>query len=37
MTDLSGVQSSDARSATVSTADGRSFRTSDGGMTWIPQ
>jgi hypothetical protein len=37
MTDLSGVQSSDARSATVSTADGRSFRTADGGMTWIPQ
>jgi len=37
MTDLSGVQASDARSATVSTADGRSFRTSDGGMTWTPQ
>jgi hypothetical protein len=37
MTDLSGVQASDARSATVSTADGRSFRTSDGGTTWVQQ
>jgi len=37
MTDLSGVQASDARSATVTTADGRSFRTSDGGMTWERQ
>ena len=35
MTDLSGVQASDGRSATVATADGRSFRTSDGGMTWV--
>lgn len=35
MTDLSAVQASDARSARVTTADGRSFRTSDGGMTWI--
>lgn len=34
MADLSGVQATDGRSATVSTADGRSFRTSDGGMTW---
>ena len=37
MADLSGVQASDARSARVSTADGRSFGTSDGGMTWVPQ
>jgi len=35
MTDLSGVQASDARSARVTTADGRSFTTSDGGVTWI--
>ena len=35
MTDLSGVQASDARSARVTTADGRSFRTSDGGGIWI--
>jgi hypothetical protein len=37
MTDLSGVQASDARSARVTTADGRSFTTSDGGMTWARQ
>jgi photosystem II stability/assembly factor-like uncharacterized protein len=37
MTDLSGVQASDARTATVTTADGRSFRTADGGTTWMPQ
>ena len=37
MTDLSGVRASDARSATVSTADGRTFTTSDGGMTWVRQ
>ena len=34
MTDLSGVQASDARAATVTTASGRSFSTSDGGRTW---
>jgi hypothetical protein len=34
-TDLSAVQARDARIATVTTADGREFRTSDGGLTWI--
>jgi len=34
MTDLSVVQAADARSATVMTADGRSFATDDGGLTW---
>ncbi|PYR82612.1 MAG: hypothetical protein DMF87_00780 [Acidobacteria bacterium] len=34
MTDLSAVQAADARSATVMTADGRSFATDDGGLTW---
>lgn len=37
MTDLSGVQASDSRNATVTTADGRRFRTADGGMTWVQQ
>jgi hypothetical protein len=36
-TDLSAVRATDARSASVSTADGRTFSTSDGGMTWIQQ
>jgi hypothetical protein len=34
MTDLSAVQAFDARTATVTTADGRTFRTSDGGVSW---
>jgi len=32
--DLSAVRATDARSASVSSADGRTFTTSDGGMTW---
>ena len=35
--DLSGVQASDARTVTVTMVDGRSFRTVDGGMTWMPE
>jgi hypothetical protein len=34
MTDLSAVRAVDARTASVSTADGRIFSTSDGGLTW---
>ncbi len=34
MTDLSAVRATDARTASVSTADGRVFTTSDGGVTW---
>ena len=34
MTDLVAVQATDARIATVTTADGRTFRTTDGGRTW---
>jgi photosystem II stability/assembly factor-like uncharacterized protein len=34
MTDLTAVQADDARPATVSTADARKFRTTDGGLTW---
>jgi hypothetical protein len=37
MADLSAVTATDARSATVSTADGRTFATSDTGMTWVRQ
>jgi photosystem II stability/assembly factor-like uncharacterized protein len=33
-TDLSAVRATDARTASVSTADGRIFSTSDGGVTW---
>jgi hypothetical protein len=33
-TDLSAIQASDARNATVATADGRTFTTTDGGQTW---
>jgi len=33
-TDLVAVQASDARTATVTTADGRTFRTADGGVSW---
>jgi hypothetical protein len=34
--DLAAVQATDGRAATVTTADGRTFRTADGGQTWIP-
>ncbi len=37
ITDLSAVQATDARTASVSTADGRTFSTSDGGLTWVPR
>jgi photosystem II stability/assembly factor-like uncharacterized protein len=33
--DLAAVQATDARRATVTTADGRVFRTEDAGQTWI--
>lgn len=36
-TDLSSIQASDAQIATVLTADGRTFATTDGGNTWIPR
>jgi photosystem II stability/assembly factor-like uncharacterized protein len=32
--DLSAVRATDARSASVSTTDGRTFSTIDGGVTW---
>lgn len=32
--DLAGVQSTSEMAATVTTSDGRAFRTSDGGTTW---
>lgn len=35
MTDLSAVRATDARTASVSTADGRTFSTTDGGTTWV--
>jgi hypothetical protein len=35
--DLVGVAATDAASATVTTADGRTYRTSDGGRTWVLQ
>ena len=35
ITDLAAVSASDDRSASVSSADGRTFTTSDGGMTWL--
>ena len=34
MADLSAVRATDARSASVTTADGRIFETTDGGRTW---
>ena len=34
MTDLSTVQATDGQTATVTTTDGRTFRTTDGGRTW---
>ena len=33
--DLSAVRAVDARTATVTTLDGRQFATSDGGATWV--
>jgi hypothetical protein len=35
-TDLTNVQALSAQMATVTAADGRVFRTSDGGLTWMP-
>jgi hypothetical protein len=35
--DLSTVHAADALNATVTTADGRSFETTDGGKTWTPK
>lgn len=35
--DLVSVRATDARSATVRTADGRTFMTIDGGVTWTPR
>jgi hypothetical protein len=34
-TDLSAIRATDARVASVSTADGRTFGTTDGGVTWV--
>jgi photosystem II stability/assembly factor-like uncharacterized protein len=34
ITDLSAVRATDARTASVTTADGRMFTTSDGGLSW---
>jgi len=34
--DLSAVRATDARTAVITTSDGRTFRTSDGGQTWTP-
>jgi hypothetical protein len=34
MTDLTSVRATDARTASVSTADGRTFSTANGGQTW---
>jgi hypothetical protein len=33
--DLAAVQATDARTATITTADARRFRTTDGGVTWV--
>jgi hypothetical protein len=35
--DLVGVQAADARTAVVTTVDGRIFATDDGGLTWRPR
>jgi hypothetical protein len=37
MTDLSAIRARDAQAASVSTIDGRSFSTTDGGATWVPR
>ena len=34
--DIIAIQAVDGRAATVTTADGRTFRTADGGVTWTP-
>ena len=34
-TDLSAIEAADARRASVSTADGRTFDTTDAGVTWV--
>ena len=34
-TDLSAIEAADASRASVSTADGRTFDTTDGGVTWV--
>jgi Putative zinc-finger len=34
--DLIAIRATDAQSATVTTADGRTFSTTDGGLTWVP-
>ena len=34
--DLIAIQATDARTAIVTTADGRRFRTTDGGISWVP-
>jgi hypothetical protein len=34
--DLAAIQATDGNTATVTTADGRAFRTADGGRTWTP-
>jgi photosynthesis system II assembly factor YCF48-like protein len=34
--DIAAIQAIDGRAASVTTADGRTFRTSDGGLTWTP-
>ena len=35
MTDLATVQAANAQTATVTATDGRTFRTTDGGLTWV--
>ena len=34
--DLTSIRAADARTATVTTSDGRTFATADGGTTWTP-
>ena len=34
--DIIAIQAANGRAATVTTADGRTFRTADGGVTWTP-
>ena len=36
MTNLSAIRARDARSVSVTTADGRIFSTTDAGATWVP-
>ena len=35
--DLTGVQATDGRTATVTTADGQQFDTTNGGLSWTPR